>query len=551
MVPPVYDGGGSLERGGPDMLEAIALETSQRLDPEPEVELVRWFEQPLDNAVAAARTCYSSRVVYPADVSKDEKARRLRDDIARSTYEAGHHTTIQHPTFEFVLKKVSRQFIWSFLHAHPFYNSEQVSQRYVEVKAGNYLTPPLGDGARAMFEACCEGQFKAYRDLVEIVTPEVRRRFFDIFRGRRGDPEKWEGQVKKRALEVARYALPVATHAHLYHTIAGVTLHRYHRLCETFDTPLETRFVVKKMIEAVEAKDPLFFRDIEDPIPLERTPEWTHFEALRGEGGGVGGADAERFCAEFDASLGGLRSKLVDWKANAEATVAGAVRAVLGLPAAALADDAAIEIVLDPAQNAVLGNALNVTTLSKLTRALHHAHYTFRKKLSHTADSQDQRHRMVPGSRPILAAHYRAGRPDFVLPELIESFPAAREAFERAMAGTWRAIDGLLADGVPAERALYLLPNAFPVRFEESGDLLFQHHKWTTRLCYLAQEEIWRASKEEVEQVGRVHPRLARHLLAPCGLRKEAGRRPFCPEGKRFCGVPVWGMKVDEYARSL
>jgi len=45
---------------------------------------------------------------------------------------------------------------------------------------------------------------------------------------------------------------------------------------------------------------------------------------------------------------------------------------------------------------------LVVTTLGKLPRALSHAHYTFRKRLSHTADSQDQRHRMVPGSRPLL-----------------------------------------------------------------------------------------------------------------------------------------------------
>jgi thymidylate synthase ThyX len=67
----------------------------------------------------------------------------LRDRIYDGIYDAGHHTTIQHPTFVFTLKKVSRQFIWSFLHAHPFYNSEQVSQRYVEVKRQNFVTPPL------------------------------------------------------------------------------------------------------------------------------------------------------------------------------------------------------------------------------------------------------------------------------------------------------------------------------------------------------------------------------------------------------------------------
>ena len=44
-------------------------------------------------------------------MSKDEKARNLRERIAESTFKAGHHTTIQHPTFQFVLKKVSRQFL--------------------------------------------------------------------------------------------------------------------------------------------------------------------------------------------------------------------------------------------------------------------------------------------------------------------------------------------------------------------------------------------------------------------------------------------------------
>ena len=46
---------------------------------------------------------------------------------------------------------------------------------------------------------------------------------------------------------------------------------------------------------------------------------------------------------------------------------------------------------------------LNVSAHAPLMRTLAHAHYTFRKKLSHTADSQDQRHRTVPGSRPLLS----------------------------------------------------------------------------------------------------------------------------------------------------
>src|SRR5215813_4002573 len=113
------------------------------LSPEPVVILENAFQDPYNNAVATARTCYSSQVIHSGDVGKDDATRARHDAIAQSIYKAGHHTTIQHATFQFVLDKVSRQVIWSFLHSHPFYNSEQVSQRYVEMKPDNFAIPPL------------------------------------------------------------------------------------------------------------------------------------------------------------------------------------------------------------------------------------------------------------------------------------------------------------------------------------------------------------------------------------------------------------------------
>jgi len=59
---------------------------------------------------------------------------------------------------------------------------------------------------------------------------------------------------------------------HLYHTISGLTLHRYHRLCQQFDVPVEQKVVIGKMVEAVKTQfDPEFFKFIEDPLPLEET----------------------------------------------------------------------------------------------------------------------------------------------------------------------------------------------------------------------------------------------------------------------------------------
>ena len=86
-------------------------------------------QAPYDGAIAAARTCYSPRVIGANEVTESQ-----RDSIGVLTFDAGHHTVYQHAHFEFGLENVSRQFVWTFLHSYPFYNSEQSSQRYVKLK---------------------------------------------------------------------------------------------------------------------------------------------------------------------------------------------------------------------------------------------------------------------------------------------------------------------------------------------------------------------------------------------------------------------------------
>src|SRR5438477_11597914 len=246
----------------------------------PQVKLVGAFERPFDNAVATARTCYSSKgIISPLDVAKNPEQ---RDRIARSIFDAGHHTTLQHAHFQFALDNVSRHFIWSFLHSHPFYNSEQVSQRYVEVKGGNYAVPPMGPAERDLFEKTALAQQDAYERLTKILTPPAGERYFGLFPGRtRGDGrKKFAGAIQKRAQEIARYALPVATFAYLYHTVSGITLFRYWRLCESFDAPTEQREIVGQMVEEVLRHDPLYAAVLQDPVPLEETQEFALFQAL-------------------------------------------------------------------------------------------------------------------------------------------------------------------------------------------------------------------------------------------------------------------------------
>jgi thymidylate synthase ThyX len=214
------------------------------------------------------------------------------------------------------------------------------------------------------------------------------------------------------------------------------------------------------------------------------------------------------------------------------------VRSIFGLAAAEMEDDEALDRVLNPARNRYRLDILNVSYHSPLMRALHHATYVFEKRLSHTADSQDQRHRMVPASRPLMT-FADTKRPDYITPRLIAANPRAKAVYDIAMQEAWDAKNQLLEMGVPLEHALYLLPNAKTLRFVESGSLLALLHKWTLRTCFNAQEEIYLASMDEIEQVRALHPRIGRYIGPPCVIRNGL-ISPRCTEGTHFCGIPVW-----------
>lgn len=508
---------------------------------QPQVELVRSFSEPFSTILTAARTCYSGKGPI-----RDEDLKPGNAALAEELYEAGHHTTIQHAHFLFIIDKVSRQFLWSFLHAHPFYNSEQVSQRYVTVKPGEfYYRPELTQETAPIYDGSCQRQLQDYQRLTELLLPVTQAEYLSRFPGRKNSPQSGK-EAQKKSQEIARYLLPVATFAYLYHSISALTLLRYHRLCNQYDTPDETRAVVAAMVAAVIAQDARYGALLHEPIPIEQTPEHLHFLAVHG-------AEAKRagwFRREFDAKLGGKWAALVNYGNNNEAVLAQAVREVLGVPRAQLEDGAAIKLALDPAQNPLLGDALNLTTHSKLSRALVHPHYSFAKKLSHAADSQDQRHRMTPASRGLLAAHVD-DEPDYIMPEIVRQVPEAEALYIESMERSWEAAKKMKSLGAPEPDAHYLLPNALTVRFTESTDLLNLHHKHKMRLCYNAQEEIWRASLDEAEAVSAVNPRIGAYLQPPCWHRQAAAVTPYCPEGVRYCGVPVWKLERKNYVRVI
>ena len=483
-----------------------------------------------DGAIAAARTCYSPRVINDTEITDKQ-----RESIGPLTFAAGHHTVYQHATFEFGLENVSRHFVWAFLHSHPFYNSEQSSQRFVKLgEPKAYIPEGLPAAARAIFEESVEKGWAAYARLSQILVKDTTQIIGDIRHVTKSASEarlkKVDREAGKKAIEVARYVIPIAAFTSMVHSLSGLVLHRLYRMSRSSDTPTEASLIIGEMVRLAREHDPAFFERVGEP-PFEASQivesRWPR-----------SGAAAASTAADIDAQLGARVSLLVDHSVNAERITADAMRSVLGVDRSALSDDDAIERALSPGLNPYRLDALDLAPYSPISRVSHHANYTFLKKLSHTADSQDQRHRMTPASRPMLTLTHTSA-PDVVVPPLIAANAEARAVFDDAVDHAWRAKEALLAMGISDEMAVYVLPNATALRFHESGSLMYLAHKWVMRTCLNAQEEIYRASMDELEQVRAVHPRLARHMGPPCVLRRNR-ITPTCTEGEHFCGVPVW-----------
>jgi thymidylate synthase ThyX len=156
---------------------------------------------PFATTIAAAWSCYGAKPAKVENVLKlihgagpatqtpeaaadraDRRERALK--LYADLFAAGHHTTFQHANFTFVLDNVSRLAIWSFFHAHPHYNSEQVSQRYREVSGAVMTTPDLPAGLLEVYRAALEQSLDGYRRLTEILSVDALQGYATVFPSR-------------------------------------------------------------------------------------------------------------------------------------------------------------------------------------------------------------------------------------------------------------------------------------------------------------------------------------------------------------------------------
>lgn len=432
------------------------------------------------------------------------------DVLSKRTLESGHHTVFQNARFLFAIEGVTRHAIWSFLHAHPYYNSSQQSQRYVRVRPGNVRHP---SNKRAEF--IVSKQFDVYSSLCEKLGPLVEERF--RAEGRKANKQKIVGCAQ----ETARYVLPVGVQTHLVHEIDGATLFRYaltHKLC---DVPKEAGEITAAMLATVGE----FAKDLGPAMEVSREDVFFHEDASNT-------ANMKEFDDEVD-EFGG--TKLIE-----SFDIGEDIARLYGW-----ADEPYSWLGIEgiPPFN------FQVAHMTKYDRTLHGPCAAFKKRLSHTADSQAQRHRTVPNIVPPIQRSTNLYVPDYITPKLITVDPAIHKLYDDHMEMVWEEAGKMLGSLEDEREAYYVLPNAMTIRKITSSSMFGFAHMMRMRLCARAQHEIWELARSEYSQLRDVFPWIVGKVGPACEIRGHNGIRPACPEKGSTCGLRKWDDDIMSIER--
>lgn len=218
-----------------------------------------------------------------------------------------------------------------------------------------------------------------------------------------------------------------------------------------------------------------------------------------------------------------MEVKLISHTPEPEKVVAAAARLCYS-------PKSAVEIMED------FGSAEVETFLNKLTEMGHdspleHASFTFAiDGVSRALSHQLVRHRIGVSFSQKSQRYVKERHFEYHTPPAIAKNEAALDRYQQVMANLAKAYDELLALGIPAEDARYLLPNAATTNFVLTMNARSLLHFFQLRCCIRAQAEIRELAYLMREEVRQVAP----HLFAKAGPTCET--RGYCLEGKMSCG---------------
>jgi len=184
-----------------------------------------------------------------------------------------------------------------------------------------------------------------------------------------------------------------------------------------------------------------------------------------------------------------------------------------------------------------LGKILKLGHLS----VLEHASFTFGVEgISRATSHQLVRHRLASYSQQ-SQRYVTATAPEYVIPHSIAADPEKRKRFEREIKRAYSLYSELVEEGVPAEDARYLLPNAACTKIIITMNARELLHFFSLRCCERAQWEIRGMATEMLRLAKGAAPFIFRDSGPSC----VRGR---CVEGEMTCGKP---KEIKEKFKSL
>lgn len=436
------------------------------------VSLTSTSSNPIQSAEIAAKTCY-------CETPSHNESNYIQFVVDRIN--SGHHTILQHMHLQFRIEGVSRYALWSFFHNHRFYNTSQVSQRYVQVSQKNIYIPK---STHKEFKSIFNEMYKLYEKISTKLTEEYVKNNAD------------QKLAVKLAQEDARYVLPICTTATLEHSIDGATLLKYTILAKTNECSEEVVKIVNEMNKCVTENCPGWSQIIQSITDIGEQ-NWDDTISVKNVFEGE---------SESSASPCGNLKELSDIKQDELVRIHKALSSIPSV------------FSIDPSFSYL--NTYNIT---------------FMKKISHCADSQNQRHRTAIAIRkPIKQMLCNEAYLEYYIPSSIKG--NLKKEFKKSIEKIYKRI---IATNDLTTMA-YLLPNATLMEISESmgfGDFM---SKARNRLCLCAQTEIRNITEEEVAQIKKIMPKTALSLLAkPCQSRKISTMfQEACPEKNRCSTIP-------------
>lgn len=219
---------------------------------------------------AAGKLCYSK---VGSDTILNSLSETDIQKFINNLASIGHESPFEHASFNFYIEGISRACSHQIVR-HRIASYSQQSQRYVDLnETFRVIIPPAiqeNEKATELYLDSIEKDYNAYIDITEALLEDYVKKA--LAEGKTLTPRE-KNQLKKKALEDARFALPNACETKIMMTMNARSLFNFfkERLCTR--AQWEIREVANQMLDQVLEVAPNIFMNAGAPCVFGKCPE--------------------------------------------------------------------------------------------------------------------------------------------------------------------------------------------------------------------------------------------------------------------------------------